>query len=210
VLVGIAIVLLVWGLGREGFAIIGTAVDEKTVVQRPTLESAVWRSKIDASSPIGGNDEDYVRVLQQFYDTVYAPLPTPKTLKESAIDAFLASAALPAGVDKASLHTIISDAFRATSDVSAAARELKQIQFQPSSDIEPEMGVDQVFNRTEDKYTPAEQKGMPLPEGEYQPIAQQAVPRHAGSRDYKTTSWRGTRPYDVCESGDRACTENVL
>ena len=209
-LVGIAIVLLVWGLGREGFAIIGTAVDEKTVVQRPTLESAVWRSKIDASSPIGANDEDYIRAIQQFYDTVYAPLPVPKTLKESDIDSFLASAKLPPGIDKASLHTILADAFRATSGLTAAAKELKQIQFQPSSNIEPSMGVDEVFVRTEDEYTPAEKKGMPLPEGDYEPIAQQAVPRHHGSRDYNTTSWRSTMPYDVCESGDAACTENVL
>lgn len=204
-LVGIAIVLLVWGLQREGFAIIGTAVDEKTVVQRPTLESAVWRSKVDASSPIGANDEDYIRAMQQFYDTVYAPLPAPKTLKESDVDSFLATATLPAGVDKPSLHTILSDAFRATSGLTAAAKEKKQMQFQPSSAIEPEMGVDQVFARTEDQYIPADPSGMPTPEGSYQPIAQQAAPRRPGSRDYNTSSWRGTRPYDVCP-----CAENVL
>jgi hypothetical protein len=210
VLLGLAILLFVAGLGREGFQMIGTAVDETTFIARPTMApSSVWRSKIDAGAPLGSNDDDYLLVIQQFYDRVYAPLPTPKTVKDSDIESFLTSASLPGGVDKNALRKILGDGFRATSGDTAAARELKGINFTPSAAIQPAMGVDEVRVRKEEEYTPADLHGMPLPEGRYAPIEQQETPRHAGYRDYRTTSWTGTSPYDVCESGDKPCTENV-
>jgi hypothetical protein len=173
------------------------------------MDSKVWKSKIDAAAPIGANDDDYITSIQQFYDRVYAPLPSPKLVKDADVRSFLSSATFPPGIDKEALATILLDAFDATSGETAAAKEARQITFTPSSDIQPSMGVDEVYVRKEDEYIPTEPVGVPLPEGGYAPIEQQETPRHPGTRDYKTTSWTSTLPYDVCESGTE-CTENVL
>jgi hypothetical protein len=211
VLIGLAIFLLVAGLHREGFAIIGPAVDEKNVIARPTNEpNSVWRSKVESGAPLESSTDDYIMIIQRFYDEVYAPMPTPKVVKDSDIQTFVETTSLPGGVEKNSLRKILGDGFHAASGDTAAARELKGINFTPSENIQPEMGVDEVFVRKEEGYVPVDPRGTPLSEGDYAPLVQQEVPRHAGYRDYRTTSWTSTKPYDICESGDKACTENVL
>lgn len=210
-LIGLAVFLLVAGLHREGFAMIGPAVDEKTTIPRPTYTpNSVWRSKVQSGAPLESSTDDYILIITKFYDEVYAPKPTPKIVKDSEIEDFLTKTMLPGGVDKNALRKILGDGFRATSGETKAARELRGINFTPSSDIQPEMGVDEVFVRKEDTYNPADPRAGRLPEGEYAPVEQQEVPRRTGERDYRTTSWTIVRPYDVCESGDNACAENVL
>lgn len=205
-LIGLAVFLLVAGLHREGFAIIGPAVDEKTTIPRPTYTpNSVWRSRVQAGAPLESSTDDYILIITKFYDEMYAPKPEPKVVKDSEIEDFLTKTKLPGGVDKSSLRKILGDGFRATSGDTKAAQELRGVNFTPSSDIQPEMGVDEVFVRKEDTYKPADPRAGELPEGEYAPVAQQQVPRHAGERDYRTTSWTGVMPYDVCP-----CAENVL
>jgi hypothetical protein len=195
-----------------------TFVDKESPVTRPEVTSSVWKSKVDAETPIGANDDDYIRTLQLFYDTKYSPASITTKPSITDVDNFIKSASIPAGIDTAILKKLIKNGFRIESGMTAAAREKSQIvkeqtAEQIAKDIEllnPDKGVDQVRTRTEEIYVPADtEKGM-LPEGKYAPVEQQDTPRHSGERDYKSTSWTNARFFDVCESGDKACMENVL
>ena len=178
------------------------------VVERPFLSKdsySEWQSKIDAEAPIGGNDEDYVRVLQNFYDKVYVPASTKPT--ETDVESFLASETTP-GIDKTTLRRIIIAGFRIDRSGSAAAREEKQVKFTPSKALQPKDGVDEVFVRTEETYKPADTSIGELPEGNYAPVAQQDEPRRSGEFKEKPSSWTGASFYSVCEG--EACSKNVL
>lgn len=177
--------------------------DPDSPVTRPA-KNATWLSKIDAEAPIGGNDDDYIAVLQAFYDKVY--VPSAVRPKDTDVEAFLKSAdGQKPGVDPNSLRKIIAAGFRIERTLPASAREEAQIKFQPSAALQPQMGVDQVYNRTEPTYTPADSRKGELPEGLYAPTEQQAAPRRPGTWDDKSTSWSKASFFSTCP-----CAENVL
>jgi hypothetical protein len=212
------IVLILWSF-RETFVdteFKSSGVGVSTSVQRPPEDSAspvyqMWKSKVDAQVPIGANDDDYIKVIRAFYDKVYNPSPTKPTTTD--IETFLKSPdVLGLPLDTNSLRIILASAFHIQSSETAAAREQRQTKFTPSKNIEPSMGRDQVFDRTELEYNPADPRADgPLPEGHYKPIKQQGRPRRLGEPDYQTVGKTGTLFYDVCtESKREGCEENVL
>jgi hypothetical protein len=213
------LILLIFWSFRETFVdteFKSSGVGVSTSVQRPPDDTAspayqMWKSKVDAQVPIGANDDDYIKAIRAFYDKVYEPSPTKPTTTD--IETFLKSpdvAGLP--LDTNSLRLILASGFHIQSTETAAAREKRQTKFTPSKNIEPSMGRDQVFDRTELDYTPADPRADgPLPEGHYKPIKQQGRPRRLGEPDYETVGKTGTLFYDVCtESKREGCEENVL
>jgi len=212
------ILLLLWSV-RETFVdteFKSSGVGVSTSVQRPPEDSnspvyQMWKSKVDSQIPIGANDEDYIKVIRAFYDKVYQPSPTKPTTTD--IETFLKSpdvAGLP--LDTNSLRLILASGFRIQPTETAAAREQRQTKFTPSENLEPSMGRDQVFDRTELDYRPSDPRNDgPLPEGHYKPIKQQGRPRRLGEPDYQTVGKTGTLFYDVCsETKKEGCEENVL
>ena len=109
-LIAIAGALLVLMTLREGY------VEREGPGERPSFEGAegaAWRSKIDAQIPIGGSDDDYMKALQKFYDTIYSPMRTAnKTAspRDSEVEAFLDSNTFP-NVSKDALRQIILSGF---------------------------------------------------------------------------------------------------
>jgi hypothetical protein len=177
ILLAIAVVLLLLRFREHYVEIEGPGV-------RPS-RTAEWLSKIDAEAPIGGNDDDYIAVLQDFYDKIYLPARTTNPtvfIKDTEVKAF-ADGVTRAGVDKEAIRKIITAGFAVQRTGSAAAREQEQIVKTGAlagfkgENLEPEMGVDQVRNRTEKTYVPADMRKGKLPEGIYKPVAQQDEPR---------------------------------
>jgi hypothetical protein len=206
-LAAIALLLFAWGY-REMFT------DPEYKVTRPSMESASWRSKIDAEAPIGGNDEDYMRVLQAFYDKVYVPSPTKP--RDVDVEAFLKSPdAVVPGVEPGSLRRIITTGFHIDLSLTAAAREKEQtvttgaLAGFTGSNLQPGNARDEVRTRTESIYVPADKRKGELPEGLYAPVMQ-TEPLRPGHFDNKSTSWTSVMPYSVCAAGDWTCMKNVL
>lgn len=155
--------------------------------ERPS-RTAEWLSKIDAEAPIGGNDDDYLRVLQQFYDEIYLPARTAdKTvfIKDTEVKAFADRVTIP-GVDKQAVRKIITAGFAVQRTGTAAAREQEQtvttgaLAGFKGENLQPEMGVDEVRTQTEQTYVPADLRRGRLPEGVYKPVGQQEEPRREG------------------------------
>jgi hypothetical protein len=212
------ILLIVWSF-RETFVdteFKSSGVGVSTSVQRPPEDTGapayqMWKSKVDAQVPIGANDDDYIKVIRAFYDKIYDPSPTKPGTAE--IEAFLKSpdvVGLP--LDTNALRKILADGFHIRSSETAAAREQRQTKFIPTKNLEPSMGRDQVFDRTELEYRPADPRNDgPVPEGHYAPLKQQGRPRRSGEANYETVGKTGTLFYDVCtESKREGCEENVL
>lgn len=201
----VAIALLFLFTLRESFT-----DTEFTNVTRPSLTEGSWRSKIDAHAPLGASDEDYIAVLQSFYDKVYKPSPTKPTVKD--IEAFLAGPdVVGKPIDTGAIRMILASAFHIESGITAAAKEEQQVKFKPSEALEPSNGRDEVYIRTENEYRPSDTRIGLLPEGQYAPVPQQLKPRRPGERDYNTTSWTPQLFYDVCvETKTPGCEENVL
>jgi len=153
--------------------------------QRPS-RTAEWLSKIDAEAPIGGNDDEYLAVLQRFYDEIYLPARTANPtvfIKDTQVKTFADSTT---GVDKEAIRRIITAGFAVERTGTAAAREEAQsvktgalVGFK-GENLQPEMGVDQVRSRKEDTYVPADTRKGKLPEGLYKPVKQQEEPRREG------------------------------
>jgi hypothetical protein len=201
-LLAIALLLFAWSF-REYYT-----DTESPISGRPSLSDPAWRSKIDAEAPIGGNDEDYVKVLQAFHDKVYVPAEVKP--KDTDVEAFLQTAdAQVAGVDPNAIRKIIGTGFRIEKTLPSAAREEAQIKFQATEALQPKDGIDQVYNRKENAYIPADSRKGNLPEGLYAPVNQQAQPRNPGIFDDKSTSWTQTSFFSVCKPGE-PCAENVL
>lgn len=176
--------------------------------ERPS-KTAAWLSKIDAEAPIGGNDDDYIRVLQAFYDTKWKPLRDANpdaSIRDTEVEAFLKSP-VAQGVDTNSMRKIIAAGFSVETTQTAAAREQAQIKFQPTQALQPKDGVDPLA-RPQPAYVPADTRLGELPEGLYAPVEQQDEPRREGVYDNKSTSWTQTSFYNVCTEGP--CTRNVL
>jgi hypothetical protein len=212
------IFLILWSV-RETFEdteFKSSGVGVSTSVQRPPEDTnspayQMWKSKVDSQIPIGANDDDYIKVIRAFYDKVYFPSPTKPTTEN--IETFLKSpdvAGLP--LDTNALRIILATGFHIQASETAAAKEQRQTKFTPSKNLEPSMGRDQVFDRTELDYTPADPRADgPVPEGHYKPIKQQGRPRRLGEPDYQSVGKTGTLFYDVCtESKREGCEENVL
>jgi len=212
------ILLILWSI-RETFVdteFKSSGVGVSTSVQRPPEDSGspayqMWKSKVDSQVPIGANDDDYIKVIRAFYDKVYEPSPTKPTTTD--IENFLKSSdvtGLP--LDTNSLRLILASGFHIQSSETAAAREQRQTKFTPSKNLEPSMGRDQVFDRTELEYNPADPRNDgPVPEGHYAPLKQQGRPRRLGESNYQSVGKTGTLFYDVCsESKREGCEENVL
>jgi hypothetical protein len=198
-----------------------TYVDPEQPVNRPTLMGdkigPEWQSKIDAEAPIGGDDMDYFKVLQAFYDKVYEPAKTKP--KDTDLEAFLKTPdAQVAGVDPNALRKIIVNGFRLELTSTAAAREQAQVKTTGAlagfkgAELQPTQGRDQVRTRTEQIYTPADSRKGDLPEGLYEPT-KQSYPSKEGLSflDNLTSSWGSGRFYSVCDPLlDEMCAKNVL
>lgn len=168
---------------------------------RPSLTDAAWRSKIEAQAPIGGSKEDYEKALQTFYDTLYAPMRTTNANampKDTQVEEFLQ--AQPSTIDKNALRQIILSGFAIDRTMSAAAREEKQVKFQPSEALEPRDGVLETWKHVKQEYKPADSRIGELPEGVYAPTKQEPEPRREGIVDDKSASWTGQRPYSIVEN----------
>lgn len=208
ILLGIALLLLLLR-SREHY------VEIKGPGKRPS-KTAEWLSKIDAEAPIGGNDDDYLRVLQQFYDTIYLPARTANStvfLADTEVKAFANKITVP-GVDKEAIVRIITAGFAIRRTGSAAAREEQQsvktgalVGF-TGANLAPSMGVDEVRTRKELTYVPADTRKGNLPEGIYTPVGQQEEPRREGISATEPIQRTDLMYYSVCEDGE--CAKNVL
>jgi hypothetical protein len=227
----IALLLFAWGL-RESFQDPDFPVIRPAIVEgakqlegiketRPSKLSGSWQSIIDAETPIGANDEDYLRVLQAFYDKVYEPSPTRPTVAN--IEAFLRTPdAQVAGVDGPTLRKIIARGFRIDPGETAAAKEQKQVVKTGAlagftgSNLEPTNARDGTYaHLTQEVYVPADQRKGNLPEGVYEPVTQQNTPRREGLWSDDSTSWSDASFYSTCPTGfaitsQFECSKNVL
>jgi hypothetical protein len=172
-------------------------------------------SKIDASAPIGGNDDDYLKVLQKFYDEIYEPARKANPtvfIKDTEVKTFSDSITTP-GVDKESIRKIITAGFAVDRTGSAAEREKNEtvttgaLAGFKGENLQPSMGVDEVRTRTELVYTPSDSRKGKLPEGEYSPVPQ-SEPRREGTWNDNSTSWNSGSFYSVCDGGE--CAKNVV
>lgn len=185
----LAVCLLIAGNMRERYT------DPEFPVTRPA-KNAIWLSKIDAQAPIGGDDDAYIQVLQAFYDKVYKPAPTKP--KDTDVEAFLKSPdANRPGIDISALRKIIGNAFRTEATTTAAQREEKQVVFKATEALQPQDGRDEVYNRTEALYVPADGRIGELPEGIYAPVEQQETPRRPGIEPSKSTGWSKAAFYSL-------------
>lgn len=177
----IVALLLVLVRSREHYVeIVGPGV-------RPS-RNAEWLSKIDAAASIGADDDEYLRLLQRFYDEIYLPARTTNPtvfIRDTQVKEF-ADKGLPPGVDKKALISIITAGFAVDRTGSAASREEKQMvktgalaDFK-GLNLAPSMGVDQVRSRDEADYVPADSRKGSLPEGVYKTVQQQEEPRREG------------------------------
>ena len=183
-------------------------------LERPSMTNASWRSRVDAEAPIGGNDDDYIRALQLFYDKVYVPAATRPTDKD--VEAFLAANAQSlVGVEINSLRRIITSGFRIELTTTAAQRDKARVVTTgvlagfEGKNLQPGNARDQVYARTEAIYTPADMRKGELPEGLYEPTMQ-TQPSRPGEFNDNSTSWTDVSPMSFCVPGDSECVKNVL
>lgn len=194
-IVAIALVLLACMLTRERF------VETSGPGTRPSLSDAGWRSKIEVSAPIGGDKEDYEKALQSFYDTIYAPLRRTNGSampKDTQVEVFVKKQS--SLIDQGALRQMILSGFAIDRTMSAAAREEKQVKFQPTEALEPRDGRDGTWKRNDTTYIPSDTRIGQLPEGVYAPTEQQEEPRREGIVDDKSTSWTGQKPYSIAQN----------
>lgn len=152
---------------------------------RPSA-TAEWLSKIDAEAPIGGNDDDYLRALQRFYDEIYLPARTANStvfIDDTEVKRFADSITTP-GVDKGALRKIITAGFAVRRSGTGAAREEEQLVKTGAlagfkgANLQPKDGVDETWPHAVQKpYVPADMSKGSLPEGVYTPTEQQEEPR---------------------------------
>jgi hypothetical protein len=207
ILLAIAVLLLLWGI-REHYT------DPDRNVTRPTRPAndddppktpndVLWRDKVNAEAPLDSNPNKYIDVLQKFYDNVYVPAKTKPT--DRAVEDFLQSAdAKVSGVDTEPLRRIILSSFSIERTTTAAAREEKQVKFQPSAALTPRNALNPML-RGEKTYTPADGRVGELPEGVYAPVTPSEGPRNAGEWDDKSASWTDAQFASVCP-----CAKYVL
>lgn len=219
-LIAIAGMLLVLMTLREHLVIESGARGDITGAQslrtgpgeRPTFdgpEGRAWRSKVDAEMPADGRAETYLKAIQDFYDKVYAPLRTTNATaspKDTEVEEFLNTNTYP-NVSNTALRQIILAGFSIDKTMSAAAREQKQVKFNPTEALQPRDGVDEVYGRNrEGAYVPADSRLGNLPEGVYS-MTNQTRPTRPGTWRSPSTSWSPQEFASVC---DCPCAQNVL
>lgn len=158
-----ALAVLVFALNlRESYTDPESPVNPPEFTREGSIPSD-WQSKIDAVSPIGGDDMAYFRALRAFYTAVYVPAATKP--KDTDVEAFLATPAGNApGVDVGSLRKLIASAFRVELTTTAAAREAKELVTTGAlagfagTNLQPGNARDEVYTRVEDIYTPADDR----------------------------------------------------
>ena len=203
ILLALCVLLFILGIRREHY------VEVDGPGERPSLNDAGWKSKIDAQISIGASDDDYIKALQAFYDTVYKPARTENataTIPAAKVEEFVQSQ--PETISKDSLRQIILSGFAVDRGGSAAEREEKQLVttgalkgFQSkggSQAIEPKEGVDETWPQYTNRptYKPSDSRKGLLPEGVYQPVPQ-TTPRREGIVKSKSTSWTDVSFYNV-------------
>ncbi len=213
--------MILWVLLLIALLLVGMRVREHYVeISGPGVrpsKTAEWLSKIDAEAPIGGNDDDYIRALQMFYDTIYLPARTANStvfIEDTQVKTFADSVAIP-GIDKGALRKIITAGFAVRRTGTGAAREEEQLVKTGALagfkglNLQPKDGVDETWpHAVQDPYVPADSRKGTLPEGIYAPTKQQEEPRREGGYDDKSTSWSDAKFYSVCEGEE--CAKNVL
>jgi hypothetical protein len=160
-----------------------TYVDPDSPVNPPVLTAAGkipsdWQSKIDAFSKISSDDMAYFRAVQAFYTNVYQPAQTKPT--DTDVEQFLAGsgASIP-GVDVGILRKLLASSFRVELTSTAEARDLKSavttgaLAGFTGSNLQPGNARDELYNRVEPIYTPADtEKSDRAAEGVYEETAQ--------------------------------------
>lgn len=180
-LIFIAIVLL-WIRLREHFV--------EGNITRPSIEAKDWISKIHAQAPIGASDEEYIKVLQQFYDTVYLPKKNQNKNPSEADVELLLGSLNPSVVSPDAMRQIILSGFPVDRTKSAAVREKEQVKIKDDlKNLQPRDGRNETYPQTELPYTPEDKRIGELPEGIYEPVEQQPNPRREGQWDDKSISW---------------------
>lgn len=150
----------------------------------PSMDSAEWRSKIEAQAPIGADESEYVRELKRFYDTEYKPKRKPK---DTDVEKFLQTTT---NVDKDALRQIILSGFPIDKTETVAARVARQQKIKDAGKyLEPRDGRSETYKRVYPTYVPADTRIGELPEGIYEPVEQQPNPRREGIWDDKSVSW---------------------
>lgn len=160
-----------------------TYTDPESPVNPPVLTAngkipSDWQSKIDAFSKLNTDDMAYFRAVQAFYTNVYVPAETKP--KDTDVEAFLQTPAGNApGVDPVLLRKLLASAFRVELSATAAAREAKEIVTTGAlagftgSNLQPGNARDELYNRVEQIYTPADtQAGDRVSEGVYEDSSQ--------------------------------------
>jgi len=213
--------MVIWVLLLIALLLVGLRFREHYVeISGPGVRpsrTAEWLSKIDAEAPIGGNDDDYIRALQMFYDTIYRPARTANStvfIDDTEVKKFADSVTIP-GIDKVALRKIITAGFAVRRTGTGAAREEEQLVKTGAlvgfkgENLQPKDGVDETWPQAvQGPYVPADMRKGTLPEGIYKPVRQQEEPRREGIYDDKSASWSGVRFYNVCEGEE--CAKNVL
>lgn len=197
-LLALTILIVWWWMRRERF------VERPGPGDRPSLEDSAWRSKIEAQIPVSGVNTDYERALQSFYDTIYSPLRTenPTAMpKDTQVEAFLQTQ--PETIDQSALRQMILSGFAIDRTTSAAAREEKQVKFQPTEALEPRDGVLETWKYVRQTYIPIDTRIGDLPEGVYTPLPESSPPRREGVVDDRSASWTGQRPYSIVENVEK-------
>jgi hypothetical protein len=140
--------------------------DPESPVNPPVLTSSGqipsdWQSKIDAISPIGGDDMTYFKAVQAFYRTVYVPAATKP--KDSDVEAFLKTpAATAVGIDPVTLRRLLATSFRVELTTTSAEREKRELVTTGAlagftgSNLQPGNARDEVYTRVEDPYVPTD------------------------------------------------------
>lgn len=199
-LILIAIVLLLIRL-REHFV--------EGNITRPSMDRKDWISKIHAQAPIGASDEEYIKVLQQFYDTIYLPKKNKNQNPTEADVELTLSALNPAIVSPDAMRQIILSGFPVDRATSAVAREEEQVKIKDKmKNLEPRDGRNETYPQTELPYKPEDTRIGELPEGIYEPVEQQDTPRREGQWDDKSTSWTRNTFYNVCQ--DDSCNFTMV
>lgn len=192
-----ALAVLVFALNlRESYTDPESPVNPPTPLPDGSIPSD-WQSKIDAITPIGGDDRAYFQAVQAFYTKVYAPAATKPTDRD--VEAFLATAdATRQGVEAPALRRLLTTAFRVQLSDTALVREQREAVVTGAlagftgSNLQPGNARDEVYTRVEEVYSPADSRPSDrAPEGVYEDTAQ-------------------TKPRRIADSGTPFAAANVL
>ena len=209
-----AIALLLFALSfRESFE------DPEFPVKRPTgdrTQDALWYNKIDSLAPISGDDQEYIKIIQNFYDQVYQRAQERPT--EASVDEFISKLASPytprileQGTKdekpnphyKALKEILMTGFYIGRAGTVAAREEAQTVTTGPlagfkGENLQPSDGYDEVYGyRTQKMYEPSDNRpGIDFSEGQYQPT-QQTEPTRPGTPNPREGSWTSVRFFSL-------------